>query len=44
MIPIVYGSLTPDRIMLSNMGTIVIGDPNAIDKPDWYCNSCTEAF
>jgi len=44
MTPIIYGSVTPDLIYRANCGELIIGDPKAIDKPHWYCNTCTEAF
>jgi len=42
--PVIYGQVTPDLIDLSKQGTVIIGDINAIDKPSWYCEYCTEAF
>lgn len=44
MTPIVYGQLNPILIEMASQGRIVIGDSIAIDRPEFYCSNCTEAF
>ena len=44
VIPIVYGQLNPVLIEMSAEGRLIIGDSEAIDKPEFYCPNCTEAF
>ena len=44
MTPIVYGQLNPILIEMASQGRIVIGDSIAIDRPEFYCPNCTEAF
>jgi hypothetical protein len=44
MIPIVYGQLNPELLLMARSGHIIIGDSIAIDRPEFYCPKCTEAF
>jgi hypothetical protein len=44
MIPIVYGQLNPVLLEMANQHRIIIGDSKAIDRPEFYCPKCTEAF
>ena len=44
MIPIVYGQLNPVLIEMVSEGRVIIGDSVAIDKPEFYCPNCAEAF
>jgi hypothetical protein len=44
MTPIVYGQLNGTLLEMSNQGRIIIGDSIAIDRPNFYCTNCTEAF
>jgi hypothetical protein len=39
-----YGQLNPVLIEMSTEGRLIIGDSEAIDKPEFYCPNCTEAF
>jgi predicted RNA-binding Zn-ribbon protein involved in translation (DUF1610 family) len=44
MIQIVYGQLNPILLEMANQSRIIIGDSYAIDRPEFYCPNCTEAF
>jgi hypothetical protein len=44
MIQIVYGQLNPVLLDMANQSRIIIGDSYAIDRPEFYCPNCTEAF
>ena len=44
VIPIVYGQLNPILIEMAKEGRLIIGDSKAIDRPEFYCSNCTEAF
>jgi predicted RNA-binding Zn-ribbon protein involved in translation (DUF1610 family) len=44
MIPIVYGQLNPVLLEMAAEERIIIGDSKAIDRPEFYCPNCTEAF
>lgn len=44
LIPIVYGQLNGTLLEMSKEGRIIIGDSHAIDRPNFYCTQCTEAF
>jgi hypothetical protein len=43
-IPIVYGQVNPVLLDMAKSERIIIGDDKAIDKPTFYCATCTEAF
>jgi hypothetical protein len=42
--PVVYGILNPDILEMARSGHVIIGDSDAIDRPESYCPNCTEAF
>jgi hypothetical protein len=42
--PIVYGVLNPDILEMARSGHVIVGDSDAIDRPEFYCSTCTEAF
>ena len=42
--PIAYGVLNPDILETARSGHVIIGDSDAIDRPEFYCSTCTEAF
>ena len=42
--PIVYGQLNPVLLEMVSQGRVIIGDSDAIDRPEFYCSVCTEAF
>jgi hypothetical protein len=44
IVQIVYGKLNPELIDMARSGHIIIGDSQAIDRPEFYCPRCTEAF
>jgi hypothetical protein len=44
MTPIVYGKLDGPILEMSKEGRLIIGDSKAIDRPNFYCTNCTEAF
>jgi hypothetical protein len=44
MIPIVYGQLNPVLLEMASEGRIIVGDSKAVDRPEFYCALCTEAF
>jgi len=44
LVPIIYGQLNGVLLEMSREGRIIIGDSNAIDRPNFYCTQCTEAF
>jgi hypothetical protein len=31
-------------IVMANQGRIIVGDSQAIDRREFYCPNCTEAF
>lgn len=36
--------MNPDILELARSGRIIIGHDDAIDRPEFYCSNCTEAF
>jgi len=44
LIPIVYGQVNPIVLEMARYGRVIIGDDVAIDRPVFYCATCTEAF
>lgn len=44
MIPIVYGQLNPVLLEMAAEKRIILGDSKAVDRPEFYCPNCTEAF
>jgi len=42
--PIVYGQVNPVLLDMARYGRVIIGDDKAIDRPTFYCATCTEAF
>jgi hypothetical protein len=44
LIPILYGQLNIKLLDMAKNGQIIIGDSVAIDRPEFYCQNCTEAF